>query len=166
MAKTEKVSESINNEDFYNIYKIKIDKDSFGKIVYGIGNKKEKRLTEYDGKEQVTTFFENEFQDLKQVAKYIIPQIEDINDDDIKVNSISLKYDIDFLKGVTMSLSIKIREDLESPLNLNTPYVTFGGDKDFVLGDGFKKTFEKIINKAKEYMNGDTRTKQLKLVKE
>ncbi len=166
MTKT-KVLEQKNERvaaSFYNVNKIKIDKDNFGQIFYTLGDKQSDRNARFKGKEQVTTFFEQDFKRLNKFIGYIIPQFEETDSDDITVRSISIKYDgLGAALGCVISASVKFREDIKSPLNFSTPYVKFE-DNDFELGRESKKIIDNLIDHAKKYMEGETRTKQLKLV--
>lgn len=163
-AQTKETQETRESASFYNVNKIKIDKDNFGTIIYSRGDKKTDSLTRFKGKEQVTTFFEQDFKRLNNFIGYIIPQFEETDSDDITVRSISIKYDgLGAALGCVISASVNFREDIKSPLNFSTPYVKFE-DNDFELGRESKKIIDNLIDHAKKYMEGETRTKQLKLV--
>lgn len=163
-AQTKETQETRESASFYNVNKIKIDKDNFGTIIYSRGDKKTDSLTRFKGKEQVTTFFEQDFKRLKTFVGYIIPQFEEIDKNDIAIRSLSVKYDgLGAALGCTISASVVFREDLATPLNFTTPYCKFE-DNDFCLGKDAKKIIDTLIDHAKKYMDGETRTKQLKLV--
>ena len=156
------------------ISKIKVDKEFHAMTInYSGSNKKGGKETIYTGYEEML----NEKYDLIQSLKYPVMEILEFPedwDDDIVVTGISLNYDTenDALRGMVVTMQKDV-ENLNCPLNINTPFIKFSNYVDDFSPYPVEEscwdydtsdTINKIINNAYLYICGDTKTVQQKLI--
>lgn len=150
------------------ITRIKLLSDNTLEINYRLTNDKEALEVSYKGKEETTEKFQKEFEKLYSVACQIIPMLSDVSEEDLSVGILRLKYNE---KGFLDKASISIKLDIEasnSPVNISTPMVDFVkeemSDEAFRISQQNEEIIHSVLEMAKAYMDGDTRTKQLSLV--
>ena len=94
--------------------------------------------------------------------------------DSITLTGISLNYDIEndgALRGMVVTMQRKVN-DLNCPLNINTPFIKFGAyideysqfsSNEATWSNPVNAKILKIIDNTFKYMCGNTKTKQQKL---
>lgn len=156
------------------ISKIKVDKKFHAMTInYSGSNKKGGKETTYTGYEEML----DKKYDLIQSLKYPVMEILEFPEDwedSIVVTGISLNYDTenDALRGMVVTMQKDV-ENLNCPLNINTPFIKFSNYVDdfspFPVEESCwdydtSNTINQIINNAYLYICGDTKTVQQKLV--
>lgn len=183
--KSKELAEAINTEKQIEIdalalsrratiSKIKVDKKFHAMTVsYSGSNKKGGKETTYTGYEEML----DKDYDLVQSLKYPVMEILEFPEDwedDIVVTGISLNYDTenDALRGMVITMQKDI-ENLNCPLNINTPFIKFSGYvadySPFPVEESCwdYETCERIneiIGNTYKYICGNTKTVQQKLV--
>lgn len=156
------------------ISKIKVDKKFHAMTVsYNGFNKKHSRETTHRGFEEMI----NEKYLLIQSLKYAVMEILQFPEDwedDIVVTGISLNYDPEngnALRGMVVTMQKDV-ENLNCPLNINTPFIKFSNYIDDYVpypveesawDYDISKKIKEIINNTYLYMCGETKTVQQKL---
>lgn len=155
------------------ISKIKVDKKFHAMTVsYNGFNKKHSRETTHTGFEEMI----NEKYLLIQSLKYAVMEILQFPEDwedEIVVTGISFNYDteVDALRGMVVTMQKEI-ENLNCPLNINTPFIKFQQyvddhspypTEESTWDYDVSNLIDEIINNTYLYMCGDTKTVQQKL---
>lgn len=159
----------------YKIDKIKVSKENphFMTINYGGASAKGSKETTFTGYEEVL------FDDYALIQD-LIPHVCEILEfpeewqEQITVTGISFNYDYEndgALRGMVVTMQRKI-ENLNCPLNINTPFIKFGDyidnysqfpPSESVWSNPVAAKIYKIIDNAFKYMCGNTKTQQQKL---
>lgn len=156
------------------ITKIKVDKKFHAMTVnYGGSNNKRSKETTFTGYEEMVEKKYFKIQSLKEYVCQILNFPEDW-EDDIVVTGISLNYDPEngnALRGMVVTMQKDV-ENLNCPLNINTPFIKFSNYvDDYVQFPAEESTWDydvsnkirDIINDTYLYMCGETKTVQQKL---
>ena len=150
--------------------KIKPDKDNQTLYIEYHGlNKKYSKETKFAGYEPMIEKKYFKFQDLKEEVCEILGFPEDWLDE-ITVTGISLNYDpeCDELRGMVVTMRKDI-ENLNCPLNINTPFIKFANYCDNYVQFPVEESqwsyetldlINDILKDTFKYMCGDTRTRQ------
>lgn len=155
------------------ISKIKVDKKFHAMTVnYSGTNKKGSKETVFTGYEEMILEKYFIIQSLKEAVCEILCFPEDWIDD-IVITGISLNYDTEnnALRGMVVTMQKEI-ENLNCPLNINTPFIKFSNYVDnyvqFPVEEStwsyeVSETMNEIIGNTYKYMCGETKTTQQKM---
>lgn len=149
------------------IKSIKIS-NNLAKICYSESNDTAAVESIYEGKEEITDEFYKIFQDNVKAVTAICPIFsKDISN--LQMNVIRFGYDDKgFLENAGYSAKYAFNPDNKQVLNVNLPkfpiYKEEFGDDKFCISGKDVDNLHDVISKAKAYMKGDTKTKQMKLV--
>lgn len=121
----------------------------------------------YTGKDEVTEDFKNVFQQAVDTFVELLPDLKK-SKAQIKMNALRFDYDKQgFLEKVLFS-TVWTFNNQGNVINLNTPqfpiYKPEMSETTVAISGKDEELMHEIIAKAKAYMNGETRTKQMKLV--
>lgn len=120
----------------------------------------------FTGKDECTEEFKNLFQTSKEIFGEIFPVVrkELAN---TKMNAIQLVYDKQgFLEKVLFSVIFTLKQG--NVINISTPQIPIYkenmAETTLAVSGKHVELLHEIIAKAKDYMNGETRTKQMSLI--
>lgn len=121
----------------------------------------------YSGKDETTEEFKFLFQQAVDTFVELLPDLKKSRNQ-IKMNALRFDYDKQgFLEKVLFS-TVWTFNNQGNVINLNTPqfpiYKPEMSETTVAISGKDEELMHDIIAKAKAYMNGDTRTKQMKLV--
>lgn len=120
----------------------------------------------FTGKDECTEEFKTLFQSAKEIFVEIMPALrKDIGS--IKMNAISFNYDKScFLEKVLFSVIFTLKQG--NVINISTPQIPIYkenmAETTLAVSGKHVDLLHEIIAKAKNYMNGETRTKQMSLI--
>lgn len=148
------------------IIKVKLDNDDTASIFYRTSTDKDAKEVHYTGKKQVTEEFKKVFQATVQGFCGVIPRLApDL--DKITMNAIKLDYDKSgFLKSALYSVKYAFNEQNNAVINISTPPLPIYKEvmeNTFTIAGIHETALHDVIEKAKAYINGETRIKKLKL---
>lgn len=163
--KEKKESTTAANQMFIN--KVKINNDKTAEIYYRTTCDSNAKEVFYKGKEEVTEEFLNTFQNTKTGLINAVPILGSATSK-IVMNAIKFDYDkTEFLKSALYSAKYAFNEQNNAVLNINMPPLPIykeGMENTFCISGKDEEALHEVIAKAKAYINGETRTKQMKLV--
>lgn len=169
MAKTnlkEKEENTVKSGEIF-INRIKINNDNTASIYYRTATDDSAKEVYYSGKDQITEKFSTTFQKSVYTFCEIIPEIKK-NVSKIKANVIKLDYNKQgFLKSALYSVKYAFNDANNAVININTPPLPIydeSMENTFAISGKDEELLHEIIDCAKGYINGETRTKQMKLV--
>lgn len=166
-AATKEKKDSTTNSKQMFINKIKINNDNTASIYYRTTCDSNAQEVYYQGKEEVTEDFKSAFQSTVKGLTNILPRLAP-DSSKITMNSIQLDYDkTEFLKSALYSAKYNFSDQTNAVMNLNTPPLPIykeGMENTFTISGKDEEALHEVIAKAKAYINGDTRVKQMKLV--
>ena len=155
------------------ITKIKVDKKFHAMTVnYGGSNNKRSKETTFTGYEEMVEKKYFKIQSLKEHVCQIL-NFPESWEDEIVITGISFNYDteVDALRGMVVTMQKEI-ENLNCPLNINTPFIKFQQyvddhspypTEESTWDYDVSNLIDEIINNTYLYMCGDTKTVQQKL---
>ena len=159
----------------YTISKINVTKDvpHFTTVKYYGENAKGSKETTFTGYEEMT---ENDYFLIQDLIPHVCEILEfpEEWEDSITVTGISLNYDIEndgALRGMVVTMQRKVN-DLNCPLNINTPFIKFSAyideysqfpPNEATWSNPVNAKILEIIDNTFKYMCGNTKTKQQKL---
>ena len=165
-AVKEKKDATTNSKQMF-INKVKINNDNTASIYYRTTCDSNAQEVYYQGKEEVTEDFKAAFQATIKVLINVIPKLQ-LDSSKLQMNAIKLDYDkTEFLKSALYSAKYQFSEQTNAIMNLNTPPLPIykeGMENTFTISGKDEEALHEVIAKAKAYINGETRTKQMKLV--
>ena len=150
------------------ISKIKIENDQTAIIEYSENTDMNASSVTFTGKEKVTEEFSKKFQENLEGFIGAFPVFAK-ECGKLKMNSIKFKYDntgnlSNALYSVKYYFSPKAKNAV---VNINTPnlpiYKEEFDEKTFCISGKYINLLQDILELAQKYLNGDTRTKQMKL---
>lgn len=169
MAKTavkeKEENTTIGNQMFIN--KVKINNDNTATINYRTTCDSNAKEVFYQGKEEVTEEFKKAFQ--KTVDGFVgcIPKLTS-ESTKITMNAIKFEYGKDgFLKSALYSVKYAFNDQNNAVINISTPLLPIYKEEfenTFCISGKDEEALHKVIGEAKAYIEGKTRTKQMKLV--
>lgn len=120
----------------------------------------------FTGKDECTEEFKTLFQSAKEIFAEIFPPLRK-ELDNTKMNAISFNYDKSgFLEKVLFSLIFTLKQG--NVINISTPQIPIYkenmAETTLAVSGKHVDLLHEIIAKAKNYMNGETRTKQMSLI--
>lgn len=140
-----------------------------GKAIINYRDEQDLSLKEgvYSGKDETTEEFKSLFQQAVDTFVELLPDLKKSRNQ-IKMNALRFDYDKQgFLEKVLFS-TVWTFNNQGNVINLNTPqfpiYKPEMSETTVAISGKDEELMHDIIAKAKAYMNGDTRTKQMKLV--
>lgn len=147
------------------IDKIKIDNKK-AVINYHKSTDFDDAQTTYTGKEEVTEEFLNAFNNCIAGFQSIMPELKTSK---MTMNCLNFTYDkANEIEKALYSVKYNFHDKGNQVINLNTPQLPIYKDtfdeKTFCISGKDVDAFYTVIEYAKKYINGDTRTKQMKLV--
>ena len=149
------------------IHKVTINSDNTASIYYKTTCDSNAQEVYYTGKEEVTEEFKNTFQATVKGLTNVITRLAP-ESSKITMNSIKFDYDkTEFLKSALYSAKYNFSEQTNAVINLNTPPLPIykeGMENTFCISGKDEESLHEVIAAAKAYINGETRTKQMKLV--
>lgn len=156
-----------NKTESMFIERVKINNDKTATINYRTTCDASAQEVFYQGKDGVTEEFYNIFQSTVSGLVEAVPRLKaDFNK--IEMNAIKFDYGKDeFLKSALYSAKYKFNDAANGVMNLNMPPLPIykeGMENTFSISGKDEDTLHEVIAKAKAYIAGDTRTKQMKLV--
>lgn len=149
------------------INKIKILNDSTAEISYKSRTDLGTENISYSGIEKVTDEFQEAFQKAKEGFVACLPVLEkDI--DKITMNVLQFDYDkSDKVSHALYSVKYAYNNANNAVVNITTPKLPVFreefDEKTFCINGMYEQHLYEIIELAKAYLKGDTRTKQMKL---
>lgn len=167
-VKEKETKEPTQSKDMIFINNIKINNDGTARIYYRTSNDNSAKEVYYNGKEPITEEFGKAFQAAKAGFCNVIPALtKDVAK--ITMNVIKLDYGkTDYLAKALYSVKYAFNDQNNAVVNISTPMLPIYReefDEDtFCISGKDEEALHEIIRLAKAYMNGDTRTKQMKLV--
>lgn len=172
MAKTatkEKESKSTStksNQMF--IEKIKLTKENTAIIHYRKSNDNNAQQVMFTGKEEITEEFKKIFQANVEGFIGVLPILAK-DQTKITVNAIRFDYGKDdFLKSALYSVKYTFNDANNAVVNISTPLLPIWQESftesTFCISGKYEDLLHETIKKAKAYINGETRTKQMTLI--
>lgn len=159
--------ENTTNKNLMFINKVKLNNDGTAAIYYRTSCDNNAQEVFYQGKEGVTEEFLKTFQSTVKGLLNVIPRLA-ADENKITMNAVNFDYGKDeFLKSALYSAKYAFNDQNNAVLNLNTPPLPIykeGMENTFCISGKDEETLHEVIAKAKAYINGETRTKQMKLV--
>lgn len=162
---TEKDNTASKNQMF--VVKVKINNDGTAAINYRTSCDSDTKEVYYQGKDGVTEEFKNIFQ---ETVNGLIGCIPKLTGDKNKITMNSIKFDYgkdEFLKSALYSAKYAFNDQNNAVINLNTPPLPIYKEElenTFCISGKDEDALHEVIAKAKAYINGETKTKQMKLV--
>ena len=149
------------------INKIKILNDDTAEISYKSKTELGTETISYSGTEKVTDEFKTAFKQTKGGFIATLPVLEK-HSDKITMNCIQFEYDkTDKLQNVLYSVKYAYNEKNNSVVNISTPKLPIYRDEfdenTFCVCGKDEQDLYSVLEFAKAYLKGDTRTKQMKL---
>jgi len=168
MAKTaiKEKEENTNKVKGMFINKIQI-KDGRGIIQFNNDNDTSTSEGIYTGKDECTEEFQKLFQSTKDIFVEILPTLrKDINS--LKMNAISFTYDKSgFLEKILFSVIYTFSQQ-GNVVNISTPQIPIYkenmSETTVAISGKHVDLLHEVIAKAKAYIDGETRTKQMSLI--
>ena len=164
-TKTQK-DKSANTEQMF-INKVKLKNDDTAEICYRTTNDNNAQEVHFQGKDEVTEDFKRAFQATVSGFTGVIPKLAS-EVSRITMNAIKFNYGEDtFLKSALYSAKYQFNEQSNAVMNLNTPPLPIykeGMENTFTISGKDEDALHEVIAKAKAYINGESRTTQMKLV--
>lgn len=149
------------------IQKVKLNNDNTASIFYRTSTDKEAKEVYYTGKDQVTEAFKEIFQATVQGFCGVLPRLQ-ADADKITMNAIKFEYNKSgFLDKALYSVKYAFNEQNNAVVNISTPLLPIykeGLDECFTIAGIHETALHQVIEKTKAYINGETRTKQMKLI--
>ena len=164
---TKEKKENTTNKNLMFINKVKINNDNTAAIYYRTTCDSNAQEVFYQGKDEVNEEFKKAFQNTLQGFTSVVPRLApDISK--MCMNAIKFDYGKDeFLKSALYSVKYEFNEQNNAVMNFNTPPLPIykeGMENTFCISGKDEEALHEVIAKAKAYINGETRTKQMKLV--
>lgn len=162
---TEKDNTASKNQMF--IIKVKINNDGTAAINYRTSCDNDTKEVYYQGKDSVTEEFKKIFQ---ETVNGLIGCIPKLTRDKNKITMNSIKFDYgkdEFLKSALYSAKYAFNDQNNAVINLNTPPLPIYKEElenTFCISGKDEDALHEVIAKAKAYINGEKKTKQMKLV--
>lgn len=149
------------------INKIKILNDDTAEISYKSKTDLGTETIHYSGTEKVTDEFKEAFKQTKGGFIATLPVLEK-HSEKITMNCIQFDYDkTDKLQNVLYSVKYAYNENNNAVVNINTPKLPIYRDEFdesvFCVSGKDEQDLYSVLDYAKAYLKGDTRTKQMKL---
>ena len=135
------------------IIKVKINNDGTAAINYRTSCDNDTKEVYYQGKDGVTEEFKKIFQETVNGLIGCIPKFDYGKDE--------------FLKSALYSAKYAFNDQNNAVINLNTPPLPIYKEEyenTFCISGKDEDALHEVIAKAKAYINGETKTKQMKLV--
>lgn len=149
------------------IQKVKVNNDNTATIFYKTSNDLSGQEVSFTGKDQITEEFSKAFQNAVTGFTSCIPKLAS-ETSKITMNVIRFDYGkSDFLEKALYSVKYAFNDQNNAVINISTPLLPIykeGYENTFCISGKDEEALHKIIEKAKAYINGETRTKQMKLV--
>ncbi len=164
-ALKEKEENTTNSKDLMFINKVKINNDNTATISYKMSNDLAAQEVLFTGKDQITEDFSKIFQKAKSGFLGCIPSL---NSAKVTMNAIKFDYGKgDFLEKALYSIKYAFDDNSAQVINISTPLLPIYKEElqnCFTIAGKDIDALHEIIAKAKAYIAGETRTKQMKLV--
>lgn len=165
-AVKEKKDATTNSKQMF-INKVKINNDNTASIYYRTTCDSNAQAVYYQGKEEVTEDFKSAFQNTVIGLTNLLPRLAP-DSHKIQMNAIKFEYDkTEFLKSALYSVKYQFSDQTNAVINLNTPPLPIykeGMENTFCISGKDEEALHEVIAKAKDYINGNTRVNQMKLV--
>lgn len=149
------------------IQRIKINNDNTATIFYKTSNDLSAQEVSYTGKDQITEEFSKAFQNTVTGFTSCIPKLAS-ETSKITMNVIRFDYGkSDFLEKALYSVKYAFNDQNNAVINISTPLLPIykeGMENTFTISGKDEEALHEVIAKAKAYIDGDTKVKQMKLV--
>jgi hypothetical protein len=153
------------------IKKVKILNDNTAEIKYTTADDLGKGDITFTGDQEVTGEFKEAFQNCVNSFVACVPELEK-SKKNIKMNAIKFDYgkDSDKLQNALYSVKFNFNPANNAVINISTPnlpiYQEHFDEHTFCIAGEHEQMLYEIQNLAKKYLRGQTKTEQLKTVKE
>ena len=149
-----------------NITKIKLGTDDTAYISYQVENDLSIEKRNYEGKEKITDEFKRAFQKTRTTFVSYLTKLQ--NDlERIKTLEVNFEYKNNALKTVSYTVCYAPTDEINTPVNITTPKLPIWNDKakagTFYVSGQDLGIINEVRSFAEKYINGDTRTKQMKI---
>lgn len=150
------------------ITKVKLNNDDTAHIEFKKSDNLGAGSTSWDGEEKVTEEFKKTFSSCKDGFLGCIPALEP-KKDNITMNCIKFGYakDSDKLDNALYSIKYNFNPANNAVVNISTPQLPIYKDtfdeSTFCISGKDEEALRKVTELAEKYLNGETRTKQMKL---
>lgn len=149
-----------------NITKIKLLSDDTAVIDYQIDTESSTEKRTYEGKEKITQEFKNAFYNTKSTfVAYLTKLKNDISR--IKTLEVKFEYKGNILKNACYQVCYAPSDEINTPVNITTPKLPIWNEKakegTFYISGADIEIINTVQTLAKNYVKGDTRTKQMRL---
>lgn len=166
-ATAAKEKNTTKSQNLMFINKVKLNNDGTAAIYYRTSCDSNSKEVFFQGKEEVTEEFKTTFSATKKGFIGCIPRLDrDLNK--IQMNAIKFDYGKDeFLKSALYSVKYAFNDQNNAVINISTPPIPIykeGFENTFCISGKDEEALHEVIAKAKAYINGETRTKQMKLI--
>ena len=148
------------------VTKVKLNADDTAHIEFIKSDNLGAGVTNWDGEEKVTEEFKNTFLGCKEGFLGCIPELKEKK---VTMNCIKLGYGKgnDKIENALYSVKYAFNEANNAVVNISTPqlpiYKESFDEKTFCIAGKYEKDLYKVQELAIKYLNGETRTKQMKL---
>lgn len=166
LEKESKSTTTNSNQTF--IEKIKITNDNTAVIRYRTSNDNNAQEVIFTGKEEITEEFKKIFQENVEGFVGVLPALAK---DAKKITMNAIRFDYgkdDFLKSALYSVKYAFNDANNAVVNISTPMLPIWQDdfteSTFCISGKYEELLHKTIEKAKAYIKGETRTKQMTLI--
>ena len=166
-AEKEKTNDSTNTNGMIFIQKVKLNNDGTAKISYKKSTDLFAEESTFTGKDQITEEFKKAFQSTVRGFTSCIPRLAP-EASKITMNCIKLVYGKDeFLQSALYSVKYAFNDQNNAVINISTPLLPIykeGMENTFCISGKDEDALHEVIAKAKAYLKGETRTKQMSLI--
>lgn len=159
-------SDKTNAMEQLQITEIKLNGDGTAFVAYKKVGKWFSKEIKFNPTEQVTEDFKIKFQLTKYGFLGCMPLLMG-DQDRIITNSLKFSYEGDFLDTILYSVKYYFAQDSKEVIDISTPKLPVykeGRENIFTVAGTHVETIHEVIKAAKAYINGETRTKQMKLI--
>lgn len=149
-----------------NVTKIKLLADDTALVDYQIDSEKSIEKRSFEGKEKVTQEFKNAFLDTKNT---FVEYLTKLKNDVARIKTLEIKFDYkgNVLKSACYQVCYAPSNEVNTPVNITTPKLPIWNEKakpgTFYISGIDIEIINDVRKFAENYINGDTRTKQMKL---
>lgn len=155
------------NKNLMFIQKVKVNNDKTATIQFKTSNDLSAQEISFTGKDQITEEFAKSFQETVKGFTSVLPAL---SKDASKITMNAIRFDYgkgDFLEKALYSVKYAFNDANNAVVNISTPLLPIykeGLENTFTISGKDEEALHNVISKSKAYINGETRTKQMKLV--
>nr|DAJ74761.1 MAG TPA: hypothetical protein [Caudoviricetes sp.] len=166
-AATKEKENTTQSKNLMFIQKVKVNNDNTATIQFKTSNDLSAQEINFTGKDQITEEFAKSFQETVKGFTSCLPKLAS-ESNKLTMNAIRLDYGkTDFLEKALYSVKYAFNDQNNAVINISTPLLPIykeGMENTFCISGKDEEALHNVIAQAKAYINGETRTKQMKLV--